>query len=73
MIYSVTVVPVRGAANWAVRAEFRGKRRYRAFYSKREAIRDMDEWDDWEDAFFKREFDHNFLSAEESGIREYES
>lgn len=69
------IVKVRGeGSNWAQKATVNGEVRYRGFYYKREAIRNLLEWEnivaDFGQGGFMRDFYHNFNTADELGIKE---
>ena len=68
--YTLQLVRVKGRAKWAVKATVGSVSRYRGFYYKAEAQRDMKRWEGLILMFFMREFHHNFFTSEESGIQE---
>jgi len=70
---NLEIVKIKGAARWAQKATYKGESRYRVFYYKFEAQKNLPGWEllaqdlDWD-----RNFYHNFDSAEDLGITEVE-
>lgn len=77
--FTLEIIKVKGKANWAIKAVVDNlfwHPRYRGYYYKKDAIKDLSEWENYQrdataiDIFCVREFNHNFHSAEELNIRE---
>ncbi len=67
--FTLDVVKVTGG--WAQKATIDGKSRYRFYYYKKEAIKTLEEWTNYQPLmYFLREFNHNFNSAQELGLAE---
>ncbi len=64
------IVRVNGAARWAIRAIYKGETRYRGFHYRNDAVREINEWAEYSDLHFEREFKHNFTLASELRIQE---
>jgi len=65
--FTLEVVKVKGG--WAQKATMGGESRYRFYHYKREAERTLSEWENYQPSgVFRREFHHNFNSAEELGL-----
>jgi hypothetical protein len=69
--FTLDVIRVYGRCKWAVQATYKGKRRYRAYYYKKEAVKSMEEWVNGYNAtlLFEPEFYHNFFSPEDLEIK----
>ncbi len=69
--YKLEIVKVKGnGSHWAIKATMGNEVRYRGYYYKAEAIKNMETWEDCNNLYFPREFYHNFNSAEELNISE---
>ena len=71
--FTLQIVKVKSTPTgiyWAIKAVVGNKIRYRVYYYKAEAEKNMETWVDCESWYFPREFYHNFNSAEELGIEE---
>jgi len=67
----IEIIKVKGSVPWAIRATVNGISRYRIYRYKKEAEANLHEWTDMHPAwFYPRNFNHNFHSAEECGIKE---
>ena len=65
------IVKVKGKCHWAIKSTINGVSRYRGYYYKKDAEREIREWQLVSEVYFKsREFIHNFDSAENLGIKE---
>ena len=65
------MVKVKGG--WAQKATINSVSRYRFYHYKKEAGKGLEEWTRYQPLmYFMREFNHNFNSAEELGIKELE-
>ena len=70
-MFKLEIVKVKGNCKWAIKATVEGISRYRGYYYKKEALRNMDTWSQCGFDYFKyREFMHNFHTAEELGLEE---
>jgi len=69
MSYKLEVIKVKASFGWAIKATMFGKVRYRGYRIKSEAIRHLQEFDGKEPIHFERDFNHNFNSATELGIK----
>ena len=75
MAYKLEVVKVKSShgARWAVKATVGNEVRcvrYRGFYYKKDAQRDIGTWEDYKDCDFLGEFKHNFDTAGALEIKE---
>jgi len=70
--YELEIIRVRGHNfHWAIKATIKygghtknEPPRYRGYYYKTDAIKNMETWQDCDDNYFPREFYHNFFSAD---------
>jgi len=71
MEITIEVVKVKGSVPWAIKATVNGVSRYRGYRYKADAQTNLSEWTNMSTAwFYPRNFNHNFHSAEECGIKE---
>lgn len=64
------VIKVQGSCNWAVKATINSESRYRGFYYKSYAVKDIKEWERIKNlkhshGKFIRDYHHNFHTAKE--------